>query len=203
MMPHDIRFVYPSVVVACGEQINSKSPHSAVNARGRDMKGMRPAMQDDHTIPSFNRALYYLGKVCKHGHDWQNTGRSLRRRKNHTCVRCTRLWNNAYQRTRPLQNSHVARALKVTQAQYDNWLLLQNGVCAICGKPPEKKRLSIDHDHVTGQIRGLLCSDCNFGISYLRDDLAVLEAAIRYLGTPRSFEQSRSAFFASQTGGVQ
>ena len=37
----------------------------------------------------------------------------------------------------------------------------QNGVCAICGNPPKKRRLSVDHDHTTKKVRGLLCDVCN------------------------------------------
>ena len=46
-------------------------------------------------------------------------------------------------------------------AAYDSMLSKQNGVCAICGRPPKTRRLDIDHDHKTGAIRGLLCVRCN------------------------------------------
>lgn len=60
----------------------------------------------------------------------------------------------------------------------------QNGVCAICGQPEYSKKrinLCVDHDHVTGAIRGLLCHRCNAGIGQLNDDVALLEAALNYL----------------------
>lgn len=64
------------------------------------------------------------------------------------------------------------------QAMLDN----QGGVCAICKMPPiEDYALSIDHDHTTGIIRGLLCRQCNLGIGNLRDDPRLLRAALRYL----------------------
>jgi len=44
---------------------------------------------------------------------------------------------------------------------YDRLLAEQGGVCAICGNPPKTRRLSIDHDHKTGAVRGLLCFQCN------------------------------------------
>ena len=37
----------------------------------------------------------------------------------------------------------------------------QGGGCAICGAPPKTRRLHVDHDHKTGEIRGLLCYRCN------------------------------------------
>lgn len=46
-------------------------------------------------------------------------------------------------------------------AEYDRLLTKQNGVCAICGRPPKTRKLHIDHDHKTGRIRGLLCVRCN------------------------------------------
>jgi Recombination endonuclease VII len=54
----------------------------------------------------------------------------------------------------------------------------QAGVCAICSLDLP---LSIDHDHVTGEVRGLLCSNCNLGIGNLRDDPEIIGSAIRYL----------------------
>lgn len=61
--------------------------------------------------------------------------------------------------------------------------------CEICGtaesgrtsKDGKVNRLHIDHDHVSGEIRGLLCHHCNLGIGHLRDDLSLLRKAIAYL----------------------
>lgn len=58
----------------------------------------------------------------------------------------------------------------------------QEGRCAICGDPPtDGKRLHVDHCHTTGQPRGLLCTRCNPGLGYFRDNPALLSAAIDYL----------------------
>lgn len=58
----------------------------------------------------------------------------------------------------------------------------QNGLCAICGGVNSKgKKLCVDHDHETGTIRGLLCSNCNSGIGMLKDSVSLLEKAIKYL----------------------
>lgn len=69
----------------------------------------------------------------------------------------------------------------------------QDGLCAICGRPEttrscasgEPRRLSVDHDHVTGQVRGLLCHGCNVAIGHFGDDVEVLLSAVRYLEGPR------------------
>lgn len=51
--------------------------------------------------------------------------------------------------------------INLTPEQYDTLFRQQNGVCAICGKADLLRSLAVDHDHQTGQIRGLLCTVCN------------------------------------------
>lgn len=66
----------------------------------------------------------------------------------------------------------------------------QNGACAICGQPESElnKRLSLDHCHLTGHIRGLLCVRCNFFIGAAKDNAHILRAAIDYLTKNREKE---------------
>lgn len=78
----------------------------------------------------------------------------------------------------------IAHTYNITLDQYDWMLAVQGGVCAICGKDEPgfgKKRFSVDHDHQTGLIRGLLCGACNTGIGYLGEDIGRLQRAIAYL----------------------
>ena len=71
--------------------------------------------------------------------------------------------------------------------EYQKMLDAQGGVCAICSRPETSTRngklkwLAVDHNHTTGAIRGLLCSDCNTGIGKLKDSPDVLDAAATYL----------------------
>src|SRR5579859_2601716 len=54
--------------------------------------------------------------------------------------------------------------------QYDAMSVAQLGVCAICGEiDPHGKRLSVDHNHETGQVRALLCNQCNVGLGIFKD----------------------------------
>jgi hypothetical protein len=53
--------------------------------------------------------------------------------------------------------------------------------CSLCGEEYTKKRLHVDHDHVTGVVRGLLCFRCNIGLGYLRDSPELLRAAADYV----------------------
>lgn len=66
---------------------------------------------------------------------------------------------------------------------YNKILGIQGGVCAICKKPEKfrKQRLSVDHDHVTHNFRGLLCNSCNRGLGLFKDDIAALREAVNYL----------------------
>jgi hypothetical protein len=76
----------------------------------------------------------------------------------------------------------------ITLEEYDEMVSRQDGLCAICGNPETVKharsgihRLSVDHDHATGQIRALLCKACNSGLGQFRDDPALLRKAADYL----------------------
>jgi hypothetical protein len=54
----------------------------------------------------------------------------------------------------------------ITRADYLALLELQGGVCYVCGQTPRSKRLAVDHDHKTGIVRGLLCSDLERGCNH-------------------------------------
>ena len=74
------------------------------------------------------------------------------------------------------------RQFGVTHDEFLALFAAQGGVCAICGNGNDGARqLSIDHDHGTGAVRGLLCDRCNPMLGYARDNVAVLQAAIAYL----------------------
>lgn len=76
----------------------------------------------------------------------------------------------------------------ITRDDYREAWYRQDGKCAICRRPERTARnhlLSIDHDHVTGRFRGLLCSHCNRGTGLLQDDPEIIEAAARYIRETR------------------
>lgn len=59
------------------------------------------------------------------------------------------------------RKSALKRRYGVTPEQYAKMFELQGGTCAICRRPPRRRRLSVDHDHTTKRVRGLLCFTCN------------------------------------------
>ena len=67
---------------------------------------------------------------------------------------------------------------------YNTLFQEQGGKCAICGvhQLELKQTLSVDHDHSTGQIRGLLCGNCNRALGMMKDDPQRLRCAVSYLG---------------------
>lgn len=83
------------------------------------------------------------------------------------------------------QREHLKRCYNMTLEEYQTLLKNQDNKCAIC-KIDQKdcnKRMSVDHCHRTGKIRGLLCDGCNRGIGYLGDSIARILEAAEYLRT--------------------
>ena len=77
---------------------------------------------------------------------------------------------------------NLRRAHGISLDEYRDMLAAQGGKCAICGGDEEvKKRLVVDHDHGSGEVRGLLCSHCNLVLGYSRDNPAALWKAAAYL----------------------
>ena len=64
--------------------------------------------------------------------------------------------------------------------EYQLRLMLQNGACAVCRKKP-KGLLCVDHCHVTGKVRGLLCRKCNSALGFYGDDPKLAQAGADYL----------------------
>jgi hypothetical protein len=97
---------------------------------------------------------------------------------------------NAKRRKRKSYRSYSLRKrYGITVEQYDQLVAKQNNRCAICQQPEQQTdprygtllELAVDHDHNTGQIRGLLCSACNTAIGKFGDNPETLRAAITYL----------------------
>lgn len=77
------------------------------------------------------------------------------------------------------RNRYYMRVFGLTAIQYDAKIASANGVCEICHKGLDKPVL--DHNHETGQVRGVLCGNCNTGIGMLGDSPDILASAITYL----------------------
>lgn len=105
---------------------------------------------------------YFTGKPCKHGHVAE------RRTNRGTCLDCEKdsmkRWPrkpNPYK----VRLSHLRRRYGLSEEDYVVLMELQKGSCACCGvKLCETRRPSVDHNHDTGKVRGIVCHGCNIHI---------------------------------------
>jgi hypothetical protein len=94
-----------------------------------------------------------------------------------------------------VSRSTVHRAIVARyRTRYDALLAIQGGVCALCGNPPKEggRRLNIDHDHKTLELRGLCCFRCNRALPE-HVDAAWLRRAAEYLENPPALQLERGA----------
>lgn len=89
------------------------------------------------------------------------------------------------QSRRPVSASYMRHwKYGITQEEYDTRIAAQGNACAICkSASPGGRRTqwSVDHDHTTLEVRGLLCINCNTGIGMLQDSAEIVAAALEYL----------------------
>lgn len=126
-----------------------------------------------------------------------------------TCIDCPPGSKRPVTRPGPRCSTHQrARRKALADKKHAEWILktygltieeywaiyeAQGGVCYICrrakGRGPDGsgrgKRLAVDHDHKTGEVRGLLCGPCNKGVlGHLRDSVEALSRAVAYVTDP-------------------
>lgn len=109
-----------------------------------------------------------------------------------TCKPCLRIYGREYRRKNKETMAATHRRHKLKQ-QYGmapgvlkDLLKAQDNLCKIClTKPDDEKGLVVDHCHVSGMVRGMLCTKCNTGLGMFRDDEIFLEKAILYLKSAR------------------
>ena len=86
------------------------------------------------------------------------------------------------------RNKHYKKRYGITVEEYESMAKAQNYLCAICERPETKLRkdgtvmiLSVDHDHLTGQVRDLLCSKCNILLGFLETGNVTFSQLIHYI----------------------
>lgn len=92
--------------------------------------------------------------------------------------------SSAKKETTETRRRRYFSAWGISEAQFLRQLELQDFKCPVCGKEFDPKRtrdIHIDHNHITGEWRGLLCFRCNFGLGWFQDDPAKLERAYNYM----------------------
>lgn len=83
-----------------------------------------------------------------------------------------------------IRSGNYERKYGITLEEYNEMLEAQNNCCKICNKHEDtfNKQLFVDHCHTTGEVRGLLCHNCNSLLGLAYDDRNILQKAIEYLG---------------------
>lgn len=79
---------------------------------------------------------------------------------------------------------HLKHTYNLSSEEHYQMWIDQKGRCAVCGNPIDYDNLATDHNHITGQIRGLLCKKCNLGLGYFYTDehgILLLKKAIKYI----------------------
>ena len=108
---------------------------------------------------------------------------SCHRRNQRVCKQC---WNKRF---------YIAvkkHKYGLTKQQFTEMLAAQQNQCLICDDPIEGRKVCVDHDHLTGKVRGLLCNSCNFGIGALRDSSELCLKAATYLAGHGNYERKPS-----------
>lgn len=113
--------------------------------------------------------------------------KAYRGRNKDTLREGKRAWNKTEKGKTCTWRKWIKRAYGLTEADYNHMLAAQNGRCAICRELEIEKikdkvlRFAVDHNHVTGKVRGLLCRRCNRAIGLLRENTVYIRAAADYL----------------------
>jgi hypothetical protein len=87
--------------------------------------------------------------------------------------------------TKALQRKYREKAYGLAPGEYERMLQDQQYTCAICKQPVQNERLSIDHNHQTGKVRGLLCLSWNWALGRFHDSVILLQNALDYLTKER------------------
>jgi hypothetical protein len=92
-------------------------------------------------------------------------------------------WINKESQKISSRKYHLKRNYGITVEEYNKILFDQNYCCALCRRNQTQfvRQLHVDHNHITGKIRGLLCHHCNTGLSCLEHDKTFFEKAKEYL----------------------
>lgn len=112
-----------------------------------------------------------------------------RNKYEYKCKVCRRVYLNKWAIEHPNniydygRKRNYKKRYDITIDQYNNLFKKQNGCCAICGKHQTEidRKLFIDHNHINGEVRGLLCQKCNFLISQAEDNYDTLIKAAEYV----------------------
>lgn len=138
------------------------------------------------------------GKSRQEGPNFYLDSKGLPREK---CKECTAKEAAIWRRNNPekhraiyQRNNHKSNLrlrFGITIEQYNILVAQSDGLCSICREPESRdRRLSLDHDHESGEIRGFLCCRCNLLLGNIKDNIKLLQGAVEYLRTRGSQKET-------------
>ena len=148
----------------CGRQL----PHESFYPRATNPDGLRQPCKEC---------------TARHMKEYRNRPENLERKRRHS--------RDYYRRPdvrervlaaskRRRRSDYLRHKFGITQSDISEMAARQGWRCAICLRP-FRETPNVDHDHATGQIRGLLCNSCNLGLGKFKDDPCSLDRAVEYL----------------------
>jgi Recombination endonuclease VII len=106
------------------------------------------------------------------------------------CRQCVSDYSKATHNPKKRRDENLRRNYGITSEEYEKMFAEQKGLCASCKLPetrPEPRskvgairNLCVDHDHETGQVRSLLCAECNAALGMLKDDPKYIHMLLEY-----------------------
>jgi hypothetical protein len=175
----------------CRDHYNRWRNHGDATAPRQRVRGGVPCLVDgcDQKATNHGHCAAHHRRILRTG----EAGAALDRKNDRACGYCEEPFKSQ-DMSRKYCSDECARTGKslrqafrlygITMQEYRRLSLRQKGVCAVCHQPERTERnrlLTIDHDHVSGHVRGLLCSQCNRAIGLLQDDPIVIAAAAAYV----------------------
>lgn len=130
--------------------------------------------------------IRFVERGIKFRHRWASQWRRCR-----ICERVLKVKNNFSKKSYKCKTcaakhsywSNIKIKFGISKSEYLEMLHNQNNACAICKSEPINRRLSIDYNHETMEIRGLLCVNCNTAIGMFKEDQEIFQSAIEYMGS--------------------
>ena len=130
---------------------------------------------------------HLLKKACAYQKAHRARINELRKRETSNHRKHSKEWRDANKARadRNSRSSYMRKRYGISIEQYESLLLNSGNACAICSQRPNgtraRSRLHVDHCHVTGKFRGMLCPNCNTALGMVKDNIKTLRLMIAYL----------------------
>jgi hypothetical protein len=166
---------YAVYCIGCGTQRNAEKYRAKAAREGRTTRPWRPLREE---FPAGHRRCQRCQQVLPEVEFVTANGKAAK--IGSYCLVCNIANSNESRERRhgSGSNYHLKRRYGITAEDRRAMQEAQGGVCLICRTQPAAH---VDHDHATGAIRGMLCFNCNGGLGQFKDNVALLEQAVRYL----------------------